>query len=310
MRKFKIYIYTILSFTFLFNSCQDESLISLPVWESAVHGYAQLKAGSKDNFKNGDPSVDLSFELKWKSIDKENIVTNIDLFVTFTETYVDSDGNNKSVAHGGANGVLFKTIANPPAENEYTSFTITQEDVYQLYQNKNYDYGSGTESVFGNSFTTRNTSSKKFIPGDSFSVNWVLTTEDGRVFDSWSPSVCTEFPEANCKKAWSVVCAETIENPSGDYVITMQDSYGDGWNGAAVAVTIDGVVTNVTINDGSSGSQTISVPDGSSSITFDYVSGDWDSEVTFQIKSPKNNIIADVAAPPAVGPIKLDLCKE
>lgn len=310
MRKFKIYIYTILSFTFLFNSCQDESLISLPEWGSAVHGYAQLKAGSKDNFKNGDPSVDLSFELKWKSIDKENIVTNIDLFVTFTETYVDSDGNNKSVAHGGANGVLFKTIANPPAENEYTSFTITQEDVYQLYQNKNYDYGSGTESVFGNSFTTRNTSSKKFIPGDSFSVNWVLTTEDGRVFDSWSPSVCTEFPEANCKKAWSVVCAETIENPSGDYVITMQDSYGDGWNGAAVAVTIDGVVTNVTINDGSSGSQTISVPDGSSSITFDYVSGDWDSEVTFQIKSPKNNIIADVAAPPAVGPIKLDLCKE
>ena len=310
MKKFKIYFYTILSFTFLFNSCQDESLISLPDWESAVHGYAQLKAGSKDNFKNGDPSIDLSFELKWKSIDKENIVTNIALYVTFSETYEDSDGNNKSVAHGGADGVLFKTIANPPAENEYTSFTITQEDVYQLYQNKSYDYGSGTESVFGNSFTTRNTTNKKFIPGDSFSVNWVLTTEDGRVFDSWSPSVCTEFPEANCKKAWSVVCAETIENPSGDYVITMQDSYGDGWNGAAVAVTIDGVVTNVTIDDGSSGTQTISVPDGSSSITFDYVSGDYDSEVTFQIKSPKNNIIADVAAPPAVGAIKLDLCKE
>ena len=262
MKKFKIYFYTILSFTFLFNSCQDESLISLPDWESAVHGYAQLKAGSKDNFKNGDPSIDLSFELKWKSIDKENIVTNIDLYVTFSETFEDSDGNNKSVAHGGADGVLFKTIANPPAENEYTSFTITQEDVYQLYQNKSYDYGSGTESVFGNSFTTRNTTNKKFIPGDSFSVNWVLTTEDGRVFDSWSPSVCTEFPEANCKKAWSVVCAETIENPSGDYVITMQDSYGDGWNGAAVAVTIDGVVTNVTIDDGASGTQTISVPDG------------------------------------------------
>ncbi|MDA8658001.1 hypothetical protein N9L61_03030 [Flavobacteriaceae bacterium] len=310
MKKFKLYLYTILCFTFLFNSCQDESLITLPEWESAVHGYAQLKAGSKDNFKNGDPSVDLSFELKWKSIDKENIVSNIDLYVTFSETYVDSDGNNKSVAHGGADGVLFKTIPNPPAENEYTSFTITQEDVYQLYKNKSYDYGSGTESVFGNSFTTRNTNSKKFIPGDSFAVNWVLTTEDGRVFDSWSPSVCTEFPEANCKKAWSVVCAETIENPSGDYVITMQDSYGDGWNGAAVAVTIDGVVTNVTIDDGSSGTQTISVPDGSSSITFDYVSGDWDSEVSFQIKSPKNNIIADVAAPPAVGPIKLDLCKE
>jgi len=310
MKKFNLYFYTILSFTFLFNSCQDDSLITLPEWESAVHGYAQLKAGSKDNFKNGDPSVDLTFELKWKSIDKENIVTKIDLYISFNETYVDSDGNNKSVAHGGADGVLFKTIANPPAENEFTSFTITQEDVYQLYKNKSFDYGSGSESVFGNSFTLRDTAGKKFIPGDSFSVNWTLTTEDGRVFDSWSPSVCTEFPEANCKKAWSVVCAETIENPSGDYVITMQDSYGDGWNGAAIVVTVDGVTTNLTIEDGASGTETISVAEGSSSITFDFVSGDWDSEVTFQIKSPKNNIIANAGPSPAVGPIKLDLCKE
>ena len=90
----------------------------------------------------------------------------------------------------------------------------------------------------------------------------------------------------------------------------MQDSYGDGWNGAAVAVNIDGVVTNVTIDSGASGTQTISVPNGSSSITFDFVSGDWDSEVTFQIKSPKNNIIADAGPSPAVGSIKLDLCKE
>jgi hypothetical protein len=310
MKKFKIYLYTILSFSLLLNSCKDESLISLPVWESAVHGYAQLQAGSKDNFKNGDPSVDLTYELKWKSIDKENVVTNIELYIFFSETYVDNDGNNKTAAHGESDGMLFKTISSPPAENEYTSFTITQEDVFQLYQNKNYDYGNGTESVFNNSFTTRNTSDKKFIPGDSFYVNWVLTTEDGRVFDSWSPSVCTEFPEANCKKSWSVVCAETIENPSGDYVISMQDSYGDGWNGAAVDVNIDGVVTNVTIDSGASGTQTISVPNGSSSITFDFVSGDWDSEVTFQIRSPKNNIIADAGPSPAAGPIKLDLCKE
>lgn len=310
MKKFNLYFYTVFSLILLFNSCQDESLITLPVWESAVHGYAQLKDGSKDNFKNGDPSIDLSFELKWKSIDKENIVTNIDLYISFNETYEDSDGNNKSVAHGGDDGVLFKTIASPPAENQFTSFTITQEDIFNLYQSKSYNYGNGTESIFNNTFTTRNTSEKKFIPGDSFSVNWILTTEDGRVFDSWSPSVCTEFPEANCKKSWSVVCAETIENPSGDYVITMQDSYGDGWNGASVDVAIDGVVTSVSIADGASGSQTISVPEGTSTLTFGYVSGDYDGEVTFQIKSPKNNIIADIVAPPKVGPVKLDLCKE
>ena len=118
MKKFKIYLYTILSFSLLLNSCKDESLISLPVWESAVHGYAQLQAGSKDNFKNGDPSVDLTYELKWKSIDKENVVTNIELYIFFSETYVDNDGNNKTAAHGGSDGMLFKTVSSPPAENE------------------------------------------------------------------------------------------------------------------------------------------------------------------------------------------------
>ena len=309
MIKIKKYFYPTVIIALLLVGCKDESLITLPEWESAVHGYAQLSAGSKDNFKNGDQSIDVSFDLKWKSIDKENVVTNIDLYITFNETFVDLDGNNKTAAHGGADGILFKSFA-APAENTFTSFKITQRDVYELYKNTTYNYGNGAESVYDNSFTTRNSTDKLFIPGDSFAVDWVLTTEDGRVFDSWSPSVCNEFPEANCKKSWSVVCAETIENPTGDYKISLQDSYGDGWNGASIAVDIDGVVTNVTIDDGASGSAIISIPDGASSITFAYVSGDYDSEVTFQITSPSNNIIASAGPSPAVGLIKLDLCKE
>ena len=40
-----------------------------------------------------------------------------------------------------------------------------------------------------------------------------------------------------------------------DYLIEMQDSYGDGWNGASVDVEVNGVnIANFTISSGSSGS--------------------------------------------------------
>ena len=64
MIKIKKYFYPTVIIALLLVGCKDESLITLPEWESAVHGYAELSAGSKDNFKNGDQSIDVSFDLK------------------------------------------------------------------------------------------------------------------------------------------------------------------------------------------------------------------------------------------------------
>ena len=70
---------------------------------------------------------------------------------------------------------------------------------------------------------------------------------------------------------------------AGDYTIDMIDSWGDGWNGASITVTIDGVSQTVGLPSGASGSQTVTVPAGATSMSFAYVSGDWDSEVTYTI---------------------------
>ena len=70
---------------------------------------------------------------------------------------------------------------------------------------------------------------------------------------------------------------------AGDYTIDMIDDWGDGWNGASITVTIDGVSQNVGLPTGANGSQTVTVPAGATSMSFAYVSGDWDSEVTYTI---------------------------
>ena len=68
--------------------------------------------------------------------------------------------------------------------------------------------------------------------------------------------------------------------------LDMQDSYGDGWNGAAIEVSINGVlVTSFTIATGAAAIDSISTYTGDN-VSFDFVSGTWDTEIPFTITAP------------------------
>lgn len=297
-------------------SCKDEDRVIVPEWESGVHGRGTFNASTADvNFIKGDPSVDITIDLLWNSIDNKNRVTKIELFLLFNEAYVDQDGNPKVAAHGGGNGELFRTFegGNVPADKTPTTFTIAQDDVFALYNGKSYDYfGDGAHPIWGAESIRedRDTENFKFVDGDAFSLKWVFTTEDGRVFNFWGVSVCTEFPGANCAVNWQAVCSQIINEPAGAWTINMKDAYGDGWNGAAVTAVVDGVSTNYTLASGASGSTVVTVPDGTETLTWAFVSGDWDSEVTFDIVSAKGNVIAKGGPSPTPGVLTLNLCVE
>lgn len=296
-------------------SCKDDDLVLVPEWETGVHGRATFAAGSATNYIKGDPSIDVNFDLLWNSIDQKNTVTKIRVFLLFNESYMDQDNNPKVAAHGGDEGVLFATFegAAVPANKVPVSLSISQADVFELYQDAAYDYyGTGEVPVWGAGSikAERNTTDKMFIDGDAFQIRWEFTTADGRVFDNWGISVCTEFPGANCSVNWAAICNPVIQDPLGDYIIKMQDSYGDGWNGASIIVELDGVETEYTIEDGSSKQVTITAPPGTESLTFAFAGGDWDSEVTFEIVSPKGNVIAKGGPSPPDGELTLNLCKE
>ena len=103
----------------------------------------------------------------------------------------------------------------------------------------------------------------------------------GATYDFYANVVC----DATTTSEWSEPVTFTLPGCwSGcDYVISMEDSYGDGWNGSAIYVLIDNEVDSyVTLSSGSSDTQTITVCEGHE-VSFVWVAGSYANEASFNI---------------------------
>ena len=80
------------------------------------------------------------------------------------------------------------------------------------------------------------------------------------------------------------------------YKLYMYDSYGDGWNGAYLEVTMNGSFVG---NFECQGSFTLDSVYSTTGATMDFIfhSGTWDSEITFTIVDPLNDTLFSGAAP-------------
>lgn len=148
--------------------------------------------------------------------------------------------------------------------------------------------------------------------GDVFLLRLSLNTTDGGVYTSTNVGTKIQTSSAFAspfRYSAAVACPPPAEL-AGEWTLSLQDSYGDGWNGAAIRISDDGVVTDYTIDAGASAEYTITVPEGKL-YTFTFVGGDWDEEVTYQITDNNGNVVADHGPTPTVGGIKLtvDFCE-
>ncbi|MGH1383261.1 hypothetical protein [Kordia sp.] len=160
--------------------------------------------------------------------------------------------------------------------------------------------------------------------GDTFDYRLALTNPQGTFSD-----VSANFDNQSADHTFSstVVC-DSPTLPAGDWVIDMQDSYGDGWQpttgnggGAGITVTLsNGTVFELGLctpyeapgypctTGLSAGSTTITIPAG--------VSGDWTfngdfwGEMSFQVYGPSGSTVATGTAGSGAGPIALNLCNE
>ncbi len=204
-------------------ACEDEELNPYVEPLPGVHAFAEVPNPGENptSFIYRDPSVAIPFEIEWISVDRQLEVDRIELYLLFNENYVDEDGNPQIARHGGTAGKLFQTFEGEavPGNREDISFSVSQADMYALYQDAAYDYdGDGeTTPVYSNPMTPNRTATVPFIPGDDFAVKWILYTTDGLKYDSWSPSVCTELPGANCEVAWGMQCVSDL---AGTYTYT------------------------------------------------------------------------------------------
>lgn len=313
MRKLKIWIIASVLLLGAATSCKDDSLVIVPTWESAVHGLAEVTSTNTD-FSYNDPTIDLDMELQWISIDSKATVNRIEVFALFNEAYIDLDGNPKVASHGGEDGksILVLEGSEVPANRTPFNLSVSQSQLYELYKEATFDYGNGEVSVFENPDKPQRNDEQRFMWDDALQIRWEFTTADGRVFDAWGVSVCTEFPGANCQIDFGVACSATIEEPAGDWIFDMKDTYGDGWQGGYISVVVDGDEfdqVNIPNGGGSAKVETITIPGSATSLEFVWSDDDYNSEVVFTIKSPKGNIVANVSNPSA-GKIKLNLCLE
>lgn len=294
-------------------SCKDDSLVIIPEWETGVHGLAEVTSSNTD-FSYNDPTVDMDLELQWVSIDSKETVTRIEVFALFNESYIDLDENPKVASHGGEVGrsIMVLEGSEVPANRTPFSFSVSQSSLYDLYSDAVFDYGNGEVSVFENPDKPQRNDEQRFMWDDAIKIRWEFTTSDGRLFDKWGISVCTELPGANCSVDFGVACAPSIEEPAGDWVFDMKDSYGDGWQGGFISVIVDGVEfeqVNIPNGGGSALVETVTIPAEATSLKFAWSDDAYDSECSFTIKSPKGNVVASVSNP-SVGDIKLNLCLE
>jgi hypothetical protein len=90
------------------------------------------------------------------------------------------------------------------------------------------------------------------------------------------------------------------EAPTCDFTLDMQDSFGDGWNGASVDVSVNGVSAGSFSAAGAGSMATFAAPTGAL-IELTYVSGIFDNEVTYQLLDPSGTTLFNDGINPTIG---------
>ncbi|MFP2996181.1 hypothetical protein ABN763_09720 [Spongiivirga sp. MCCC 1A20706] len=216
-------------------------------------------------------------------------IQTLNVYREFLDRTIGDDGTNLS-----EDEALFDTVAAADLTNDdgvlSTTFTYTIAD------------------LLGDDLTEDD-----LAVGDQFRIRYELVTADGRVvttdeidseyFDTIDTSACVQL---------------NLDAPvPGEYTVVMNDSYGDGWNGGFITVTIDGGEgLRFSVTEGEDETQKFTVPDGATSLVVTYTNGDWDDENSFNIVAPNGNSAAsegpfprDNDAPPVATVIELKVCE-
>ncbi len=153
--------------------------------------------------------------------------------------------------------------------------------------------------------------------GDQFTIRFEMVLTDGRrySFANNTGTLTGAFFNARFLHTADIVCAPSVPT-AGTWEVSTTDTFGDGWNGASLDVSLDGGPVNsiANIDDGTrpfaSSTQefTFEVPVGTQTISIVFVSGDFDEEILYTITSANGNVVAEGDEPNAGE--QLDFCPD
>jgi len=280
-------------------SCKDPDNAIYDVFDGIEHG-AILRTLERVSVNYNIFDLNSNFEIVIEEQDEEYgaLLETVNVYVSYTDNADDGVDNSRAE-------VLLKTIS----VGEFTTSTNGLPTTRIA--------SSFSESLAALGFTIGD---GNYNGGDVFDFRLEVVLTDGRTFsaDDASGSLQGSYFQSPYAYRAGILCIP--DSPiTGDYVVNMFDSYGDGWQGSAVICTIDGVEHSVYLADYwstglgpfSAGTDTITVPVGATTVVWSFVAGDYPSEVSFQIIGPNSgNIIGDFGPSPVEGELALNLCGE
>lgn len=295
MKKLNILTKSIFLFAIVVSlfSCSEEENELQNAANGEKGAFARIVTSSENKNTNLNDIAGSTWSANIEFVDAENgaLVDSYSLYATFRDNTIDSEtAPNYSISDEVLIDTWNKSVFDTSGTYPSLNFTVSSSDLISKL-------GLDVSNADG---------------GDTFVLRGEITLSDGRMFTTTNSGVSITS-ESFYNDAFSFtsqfVCVPSTP-PTGDYRVVMNDSYGDGWQGDGIKVTIDGVEQQATLADGSNGETIIVVPAGAQTMEWVFTGDSYPSEVSFKIYGPNSGeVIANVSNPSA-GSITLNLCKE
>lgn len=287
MRKVNKYITLLLLFSVAW-SCSEEKLID-EVFKTAERGLVlRTVATLGEGYNISDTGSVWGVTLEVQDEAAGSLLSEVRVFVSFIDNTIADGDPDLSTAEA--------LLATLPASNFSTvgPFGFPRGDISVVYSEAIAASGIAFEAISG---------------GDSFNFRLEAELNDGRIYTNNANGTVTggSFFSSPFAYVTNVVCPPTPPT-AGTWSLELQDSFGDGWNNAALVISLDGIATSFTIEDGFSGSFSFDVAPGTEVISIVFTSGDFDEEVTFQVTSANGTELLDLGPSPSVDSELLDYC--
>lgn len=236
-----------------------------------------------EQFETGEQFAVL---LEYQDTEDGSLLSELEVYAAFNDKTEDN----------GDNSVSEMLVESIPASD----FTTGDRDLPQLSYSL-----TGTQML-----SALGLANTDVVGGDEFNVRFEVVLTDGRRFSSANNSgtITGSYFASPFLNNIAVVCAPTVPT-AGTWIFETSDSYGDGWNGASLAVTLDGALAETIVNGSTDETFEVEVPAGTQTISIIFTSGDWDGEISFTITSANGNEVVVATPPPVAGVELLDYCK-
>jgi hypothetical protein len=266
--------------------CSEADISTEELYDATTRGTVLKTLETNLEFQIGEENlISISAEV----IDQRGQdVEKVDVFISFFDTSTE-DGDPNNISKDEA---LFESVpaSDFDTNNEYPIF--------------NFEF---TGSEFDDFF---NFNEVDYAGGGRINIRLELVMNDGTVFTSTNVNPVVSggaFYLSPFQYNLNLIC-QADDPADGIWTVELQDSFGDGWNGAELIISLDGEETSFTIEDGSSQTNTFVVLPITEVVSIKYSSGSFDGEVTFQVIASNGNIVVDAGPSPPVGAELINYC--